>query len=69
MQKIKFIEDLDTEPLPYDYFDIICGTSTGRYALCTWNYHYTILMLLVLLHLYSEGFAYLLASISMLILR
>ncbi|KAI9686759.1 MAG: hypothetical protein M1822_002818 [Bathelium mastoideum] len=29
MQKIKAIEDLDTEPLPCNYFDMICGTSTG----------------------------------------
>ena len=29
MEKIRFIYDLNTEPLPCDYFDMICGTSTG----------------------------------------
>lgn len=29
IEKIRFIHDLSNEPLPYDYFDIICGTSTG----------------------------------------
>lgn len=29
MEKIRFIHDLGAEPLPCDYFDMICGTSTG----------------------------------------
>ena len=29
MEKIRFIHDLGVEPLPCDYFDMICGTSTG----------------------------------------
>ncbi len=29
MEKIRFIYDLNIEPLPCDYFDMICGTSTG----------------------------------------
>ncbi|KAI8930734.1 hypothetical protein NX059_012342 [Plenodomus lindquistii] len=29
MQKIEIIGDLDMEPLPCKYFDMICGTSTG----------------------------------------
>ena len=29
MEKIRFIHDLSAEPLPCDYFDMICGTSTG----------------------------------------
>ena len=33
MQKIKFIEDMENEPLPCDYFDMMCGTSTGGYTL------------------------------------
>lgn len=31
MEKIRFISELSSEPLPYDYFDIIYGTSTGGY--------------------------------------
>lgn len=33
MEKIRFIHDLSIEPLPCDYFDMICGTSTGGYPL------------------------------------
>jgi len=33
MEKIRFIHDLSIEPLPCDYFDMICGTSTGGYLL------------------------------------
>lgn len=29
MQKVKRIEGLDSEPLPSDYFDMMCGTGTG----------------------------------------
>jgi patatin-like phospholipase/acyl hydrolase len=32
MEKIRFVEDLQTEPLPCEYFDMICGTSTGGYT-------------------------------------
>jgi patatin-like phospholipase/acyl hydrolase len=32
MQKIKIIENRDTNPLPCDYFDMICGTSTGGFV-------------------------------------
>lgn len=32
MEKIRFIYDYDTEPLPCEHFDIICGTSTGGCA-------------------------------------
>ena len=31
MEKIRFIHDLSSEPLPCDYFDMVCGTSTGGY--------------------------------------
>ena len=31
MEKIRFIHNLGTESLPCDYFDMICGTSTGGY--------------------------------------
>jgi len=31
MEKIKFIHDYEIEPLLCDYFDMICGTSTGGY--------------------------------------
>jgi hypothetical protein len=33
MQKIKFIKGMKDEPLPCDYFDMVCGTGTGGYAL------------------------------------
>lgn len=32
MQKIKIMGDYEVEPLPCDYFDMICGTSTGGHA-------------------------------------
>lgn len=28
-EKIRFIYDLNAEPLPCDYFDMTCGTSTA----------------------------------------
>lgn len=31
MEKIPFIDNLSSEPLPCDYFDMICGTSNGGY--------------------------------------
>lgn len=29
MRRVQDEEDLPTEPIPADYFDLICGTSTG----------------------------------------
>jgi hypothetical protein len=31
MYRVRRVEHLDYDPLPADYFDMICGTSTGGY--------------------------------------
>jgi patatin-like phospholipase/acyl hydrolase len=31
MQKIKLMENYDVQPLPCNYFDMICSTSIGGY--------------------------------------
>jgi len=31
MSRVQVVEELEFEPLPADYFDLICGTSTGGY--------------------------------------
>jgi hypothetical protein len=35
MYKIMFVKGLETEPPPCDYFDMMCGTSTGGYVCST----------------------------------
>ena len=35
MHRVKRTQELDTTPLPADYFDLVCGTSTGGYEFCS----------------------------------
>lgn len=38
MHRVKRTQKLDTTPLPADYFDLVCGTSTGGYELYSFIY-------------------------------